>query len=210
MPDFNTEKSFPTGSLIAGIDEAGRGPWAGPVVAGAVIFKDLKIADELAAALNDSKKLSAKKREELFKVLKESDAYIGVGIASEKEIDEMNILQATFTAMHRALEASGLKADFAIVDGNRDPKLYCPSTLVVKGDSKCLSIAAASIIAKVTRDKIMADLALEYPQYGWDKNAGYGTKDHINALEKYGVTPYHRKSYAPIRKLLEKDFALTP
>lgn len=205
MPDFNIENSIVGKTAIAGIDEAGRGPWAGPVVAGAVIFNDLKITPKLAEQLNDSKKLSAKKREELFIMLKESDAYIGVGMASEKEIDEFNILQATFLAMRRALENTGIKAEYALVDGNRDPKLYCPATLVVKGDGRSLSIAAASIMAKVTRDRIMADLAKEYPEYGWDRNAGYGTKEHIEALAKFGVTPYHRKSYAPIRKILEEN-----
>ncbi len=175
---------------------------AGPVVAGAVVFPQLKTADGLASALDDSKKLSPKKREELYEALFASDALIGVGMASAAEIDEVNILQATFLAMRRALDNVGAKADLALVDGNRDPKLYCPALTIVKGDSLSLSIAAASIVAKVTRDRIMAKLALQYPFYGWDRNAAYGTKEHLEALAKYGVTPEHRKSFAPVREAM--------
>ncbi len=175
---------------------------AGPVVAGAVGFPQLKTADGLASALDDSKKLSPKKREELYEALFASDALIGVGMASAAEIDEVNILQATFLAMRRALDNVGAKADLALVDGNRDPKLYCPALTIVKGDSLSLSIAAASIVAKVTRDRIMAKLALQYPFYGWDRNAAYGTKEHLEALAKYGVTPEHRKSFAPVREAM--------
>jgi len=202
MPDFTIENKYKDKRIIVGIDEAGRGPLAGPVVAGAVIFPELKITPELASSLDDSKKLSPKKREAVFKTLYESDALIGVGMASAAEIDEVNILQATFLAMRRALDNVGATADLALVDGNRDPKLYCPTVTVIKGDGLSLSIAAASIVAKVTRDRIMANLALQYPEYGWDKNAAYGTKEHLEALAKYGPTPEHRRSFAPVKQAL--------
>ena len=205
MPDFTIENKYRDKGIIAGIDEAGRGPLAGPVVAGAVVFPQLKIAEGLAGALDDSKKLSPKKREELYEALFASDALIGVGMASAAEIDEVNILQATFLAMRRALDNVGAKVDLALVDGNRDPKLYCPALTIVKGDSLSLSIAAASIVAKVTRDRIMAKLALQYPFYGWDRNAAYGTKEHLEALAKYGVTPEHRKSFAPVREAMRNE-----
>ena len=204
MPDFKIEKEYSPSWFICGIDEAGRGPWAGPVVAGAVIFPNLQIDDELAQSLDDSKKLTAAKREKLFDMLYTSGAFIGCGQASVEEIDSLNILQATFLAMRRALESiKEAKADFALIDGNKTPALYCPCRAVIKGDATSLSISAASIIAKVTRDRIMTELSKDYPEYAWDKNAGYGTKAHIDALEKYGVTPHHRKTYAPIRKILE-------
>lgn len=205
MPDFTIENKYRDKGIIAGIDEAGRGPLAGPVVAGAVVFPQLKTAPGLAGALDDSKKLSPKKREELYEALFASDALIGVGMASAAEIDEVNILQATFLAMRRALDNVGAKVDLALVDGNRDPKLYCPALTIVKGDSLSLSIAAASIVAKVTRDRIMAKLALQYPFYGWDRNAAYGTKEHLEALAKYGVTPEHRKSFAPVREAMRNE-----
>jgi len=205
VPDFTIENKYRDKGIIAGIDEAGRGPLAGPVVAGAVVFPQLKIAEGLAGALDDSKKLSPKKREELYEALFASDALIGVGMASAAEIDEVNILQATFLAMRRALDNVGAKVDLALVDGNRDPKLYCPALTIVKGDSLSLSIAAASIVAKVTRDRIMAKLALQYPFYGWDRNAAYGTKEHLEALAKYGVTPEHRKSFAPVREAMRNE-----
>ena len=205
MPTFDFEKKH-TG-LIAGTDEAGRGPWVGPVVAAAVCFSDLKIPDALALELNDSKKLSAKKREKLFPLIYESGALIGVGQASAEEIDSLNILQASFLAMKRALdqiEQQGHTIDFVLVDGNRKPNNWKWQTEeIIGGDGKSLSIAAASIIAKVTRDKMLCELAKEYPMYGWDKNAGYGTAEHIKALKEFGITPYHRKSYAPIKALLK-------
>ena len=204
MPDFTIENKYKDKGVIVGIDEAGRGPLAGPVVAGAVIFPELRIASELAALIDDSKKLSPKKREAVFEALHASDALIGVGMASAAEIDEVNILQATFLAMRRALDNVGAKADLALVDGNRNPKLYCPAVTVVKGDGLSLSIAAASIVAKVTRDRIMAKLALQYPEYGWDKNAAYGTKEHLEALAKYGATPEHRKTFAPVKGALPR------
>jgi len=206
MPDFSHEKNCNTKGLIFGIDEAGRGPWCGPVVAACVCFPHFEIASDLANQINDSKKLSAAKREKLFPLIMNSGAYIGIGQASAQEIDEMNILQATFLAMHRALEDTaqkGYKADFALIDGNRLPKWDISCQCLIKGDSLSLSIAAASIVAKVTRDHIMQELAKDYPEYGWEKNAGYGTADHIAALQKYGVTPHHRKTYKPIAELLK-------
>ncbi len=192
------------GGRVAGIDEAGRGPWAGPIHAAAVIFAGDGPPAELAARINDSKQLSAVQREalypELFKV-----AEIGVGTASVGEIDELNILAATHLAMTRALAALTSPPDAALVDGNRAPELPCPLRCVVKGDSKCLSIAAASIIAKVTRDRLMASLAEEFSGYGWERNFGYGTKQHAQGLARLGVTRHHRRSFKPIRKLVEES-----
>ena len=204
-PDFSLEDAAHAQGFvtIAGVDEAGRGPWAGPVVAGAVILDRANISDELLGGLNDSKKLTAKKREALFALLPDC-ARIGVGLASVDEIDESNILAATMTAMARAVTELGAPPDLALVDGNRVPKLACPARCEVKGDGRSLSIAAASIIAKVTRDRIMAELALLCPGYGWERNAGYGTKAHRDGLERLGVTPHHRKSFAPIHKILSR------
>lgn len=206
MPDFSIERTIQA-QLIAGFDEAGRGPWCGPVVAACVCWPDLNIPDELAGAINDSKKLSAKKREALFPLIVNSNALVGVGLCRAEEIDEMNILQASFMAMHRALlqvRSKGFMPDFGLIDGNRLPKWDIPCQAVIGGDAKSLSIGAASIIAKVTRDRIMTELAKEYPQYGWERNAGYGTAEHIAALKEHGITPHHRKSYAPIKKILEE------
>lgn len=205
MPHFEIETSLQINGLIAGTDEAGRGPWVGPVVAAAVCWPDLKIPEELAGQLNDSKKLSARKREKLFDLIHQTDALIGIGQASAQEIDEINILQASFLAMKRALlqiEEKGQKVQYVLVDGNRLPAWQWPSKAVIGGDGISLSIAAASIIAKVTRDRMMCLLAEKYPMYGWEKNAGYGTAAHIEGLKQYGITPYHRKSYAPIAKII--------
>ena len=203
MPDFSLEDAARSEGMgvIAGVDEAGRGPWAGPVVAGAVILDAATLSPELLSGLDDSKKLSAKRRASLFARL-ESEALIGIGQADVAEIDTLNILGATLLAMARAVEALGVKPDLALVDGNREPSLGCAVRCVVGGDGQSLSIAAASIAAKVTRDGIMADLAAAFPGYGWERNAGYGTKEHQGALERLGVTPEHRRSYAPIRRLL--------
>ena len=204
MPDFFYEQQCGDG-LVFGLDEAGRGPWCGPVVAACVCWPNGEISDNLATAINDSKKLSARKREALFPLILNSNAIVGIGQASAAEIDEINILQASFLAMKRALDAvqkRGIVPNYALIDGNKLPRWDIPMRAVVGGDGKSLSIAAASIVAKVTRDHIMCEMARQYPQYGWDKNAGYGTKVHIEALQKYGLTPYHRKTYAPIAKLL--------
>jgi ribonuclease HII len=197
VPDFSLESSY-TG-IVAGIDEAGRGPWAGPVVAAAVILDSRNIP----TGLNDSKKLTAAKREMLYAQLLEQ-AKTGVGIATVEEIDALNILQASLLAMRRACEMLPEKPDIALVDGNRAPDLPCTVQTVVGGDAKSLSIAAASIIAKVTRDRLMAELAQEFPHYGWEKNAGYGTAAHQKGLAGHGITIHHRRSFAPIRALLER------
>lgn len=204
MPDFTYEKSFSDAVTTAGVDEAGRGPWAGPVVAGAVVFPNLEISQHLRATLNDSKKLTAAKRESLFNELHASNAIIGCGMASVEEIDALNILQATFLAMRRAVASLTAVPAFAIIDGNKiPPELPCPARCLIKGDALSLSVAAASIVAKVTRDRIMCDLAKEFPYYGWEKNAGYGTKAHQDGLKTHGVCVHHRKSYAPIQRLLQ-------
>jgi len=199
-PDFSFENQE-TG-IIAGIDEVGRGPFAGPVVAAAVILNQRNYPE----GMKDSKKLSKSRRETLAQEIFEK-AQVGIGFASPAEIDEFNILQATFLAMRRAAENLQHQPDFALVDGNRDPKLGIPTRLIVKGDSLSLSIAAASIVAKVTRDQKMCDLAIDFPNYGWERNSGYGTAEHRKGLSLYGVTPQHRRSFAPIRKLLESDKA---
>jgi ribonuclease HII len=205
MPDFELENSVD--GLVAGVDEAGRGPWVGPVVAGCVVFLTKEVNPFLLANLNDSKKISKKKREQLYEVLLEEKAkgniLAEVGVASAKEIDEKNILNATFEAMKRAILNTGIKPDFVLIDGNRVPKDFdYKAKAVVKGDAKSYSISAGSIMAKVYRDKLMEEMAKEYPYYGFEKNAGYGTKEHIEALKKYGITPEHRRSYAPIKEFL--------
>lgn len=183
--------------VVAGIDEAGRGPWAGPVVAAAVILDP----DNFPEGLADSKTLTEKRREKLAPLIREC-AIVGVGIASVEEIDEINILQATFLAMARAEAGLATKPNVCIVDGSQKPTLKARTEMVVKGDAKSLSIAAASIIAKTTRDQIMRDLALEHPFYEWEKNKGYGAPAHSRGLESHGVTPHHRKSFAPIHNIL--------
>ena len=183
------------GGVVCGIDEAGRGPWAGPVVAAAVILDHARVPP----GINDSKQLTPAAREELFQALM-SCASIGVGFASVSEIDSINILQATLRAMERAVAALPRAPNAALVDGNRLPQLRCPALAVVRGDGRSLSIAAASIIAKVTRDRLMRDLAREYPAYGWERNKGYGTNVHAVALARHGVTPHHRLSFGPVHR----------
>ena len=211
MPDFELENKKE--GLVVGIDEAGRGPWAGPVVAGAVVFLTHDVDEYLLKNLDDSKKLSAKKREilydKLFQARDEGKLLLGIGEAEVEEIDRLNILQATFLAMQRAVEALPQKPDFAYVDGNQKPKgLYCDCQTVIKGDARSYSIAAASIAAKVYRDRLMRKLGEIYPMYGFEKNAGYGTKLHIDGLRQYGVVEgVHRKSYRPIAEILQKNAA---
>jgi len=197
MPDFALENAF-TGA-VAGIDEVGRGPWAGPVVACAVVIHRDRLSPGLAAALDDSKKLSAERRETLFQQLLSCCDH-GLGEASVREIDDLNILQASMLAMRRAFDRLPRSADVALVDGNRAPDLPCPVETVIKGDSRSLSIAAASVIAKVTRDRMMQTLALTFPGYGWETNAGYGTAAHRTGLERQGITEHHRRSFAPIAR----------
>jgi len=202
VPDFNLESEH--AGLVCGVDEAGRGPWAGPVVAAAAILDPHRLSQDLARDLDDSKKLKPAKREALLAQLLACDGVtLGVGQASVAEIDRLNILQATFLAMIRAVENLGLVPDFALIDGNRlPPGLVCPAAAIVKGDGRSLSIAAASIQAKVTRDRMMVELDRAHPGYGWANNAGYGTRQHQQALARLGVTEHHRKSFAPIRKIL--------
>jgi ribonuclease HII len=200
MPDFSVEISL--GDIVAGIDEAGRGPWAGPVVAAAVVFDRSRLPAGLETGLDDSKKLSRPVREKLFDRIV-SNARYGIGQASVEEIDTLNILQASMLAMRRAFASLPEPPDCAIVDGNCDPGLGVPTRCLVGGDGSSLSVAAASIIAKVTRDRIMAELALEFPDYGWETNAGYGTRQHQQGLLETGVTPHHRRSFAPIARLLK-------
>lgn len=207
MPDFKFEDKL--GPMVAGIDEAGRGPWAGPVVAGAVIFLNRDVDTALLEGLDDSKKLTAKKREYLYGLLfeeqKKGKLAIGIGEASCREIDEMNILQATFLAMRRAYDALGANPKAALIDGNQKPKNFpCPVQTVIKGDALSFSISAASIVAKVYRDRLMADLASRYPYYAFEKNAGYGTAAHIAGLKEHGICPEHRCSYKPIQAILNK------
>lgn len=181
--------------LICGVDEAGRGPLAGPVCAAAVILPRGLVID----GLNDSKKLSEKKRDELFDIIKDSALSYGIAFATVEEIEQHNILNATFLAMRRAVEQLGENADIALVDGNRDPKLGMDTRLVIKGDSRCADIAAASILAKVTRDRHMLELDRLYPQYHFAKHKGYGTKLHYEALREFGPSPVHRLSF--LRKM---------
>ena len=193
-------------AIVAGIDEAGRGPLAGPVVAAAVILDYKNAPKELRQGLDDSKKLSASRREELYAILVGCGAaVIGVGQADVREIYSFNILQATFRAMGRAVEALGRLVTVALVDGNREPPLSCTVKTIIAGDGKSLSIAAASIIAKVTRDRQMTALAAAHPGYGWETNMGYGTAEHCDAIVRLGITPHHRRSFAPVRKSLQSE-----
>ena len=177
--------------VICGVDEAGRGPLAGPVCAAAVILPEhLEIP-----GLTDSKKLTDKKRRELFPIIKEQAIAYGIGLATEQEIDEINILQATFLAMQRALDQLAVKPDLALIDGNRQKDFGLPVKTVVKGDSLSMNIAAASILAKVTRDDMMVQLAEVYPQYGFEIHKGYGTKAHYAALTEHGPSPIHRMTF---------------
>ncbi len=185
-------RSFP----CCGIDEAGRGPWAGPVVAAAVILQ------EVPAGVDDSKKLSAATRNMLFQQIT-ATAIFGIGLATVEEIDSLNILQATFLAMRRAVLALPAMPAFALIDGNRVPGgLPCPAEAIVTGDGRCASIAAASILAKVTRDRIMAELSQVHPGYGWESNMGYGVPAHSAGLKRWGVTPHHRRTFKPIHNIL--------
>jgi len=198
MPDDSFEQAARAAgfSMIAGVDEVGRGPLCGPVTAAAVILD----WDALPEGLDDSKRLSAARRADLDLRIR-ATARFAIAHASVAEIDALNILQASHLAMRRALQA--LAPDFALIDGNLLPRdLPCPAQAVVKGDARSLSIAAASILAKVARDKIMVELAAEHPGYGWERNAGYASAAHLSALARLGPTPHHRRSFAPLRKML--------
>lgn len=176
---------------VCGVDEAGRGPLAGPVCAAAVILPEGVIID----GVNDSKKLSEKKRESLFDVIREQALSYSIAYATVDEIEEINILNATMLAMRRAIDGLDIKADYAMIDGNKIPPLDIDAECIVKGDAKSMSIACASILAKVSRDRLLYKYAEEYPMYGFDKHKGYGTKVHREAILKYGTCPYHRKSF---------------
>lgn len=204
IPDFSFETAMmATGALrVAGVDEVGRGPLAGPVTAAAVRLDPARIPD----GLRDSKVLTAARREALFDAI-HAVAEVSVAHATVEEIDALNILRASHLAMERAL--AGLMVDHALIDGNLLPRgLALPATAIVKGDARSLSIAAASIVAKVTRDRIMVDLAQQHPGYGWEGNAGYPTKLHLEALQELGVTPWHRRSFRPVHNILYQGISV--
>jgi ribonuclease HII len=197
LPDFASElTAYAGGHRPCGIDEAGRGPWAGPVVAAAVILDP----DNIPEGLQDSKKLTAARREALFEPIRHS-AQVGVGIVEPAEIDRLNILQGTFLAMARALAALPNPPSIALVDGNRAPPLSVRVQTIIGGDGRCLSIAAASIIAKVTRDRILQELDSRYPGYGFARHKGYGTAAHLMALQRLGPCAAHRFSFSPVAAL---------
>jgi ribonuclease HII len=196
LPDFSFEAVAPR--PVCGIDEAGRGPWAGPVVAAAVILDPGAIPD----GIDDSKRLTPSRREELYAAL-EATAAIGIGRASVEEIAAMNILQASHLAMRRAVAGLGRRPALALVDGDRlPPGLPCPARAIVGGDRLALSIAAASIVAKVVRDRTMVALSQQFPGYGWETNMGYGTRGHAEGLVRWGVSPHHRRSFRPVHNIL--------
>ncbi|NIJ15272.1 ribonuclease HII [Sphingobium vermicomposti] len=197
MPDFTHELRHHPG-LVAGVDEAGRGPLAGPVVAAAVILRQEDCPD----GLNDSKQLTAARRAALEVEIKARALCWGIGIASVEEIDSINILWATMLAMTRAMEALDRDCAHVLVDGNRCPQWRWASTPVVEGDAKCLSIAAASILAKEARDRMMVQAAVIHPHYGWESNKGYGSPKHLAALREHGPTPLHRRSFSPVAQLV--------
>jgi ribonuclease HII len=196
FPNLSLEKS--ESGIVAGVDEVGRGPFAGPVVAAAVILN----VNCIPHGINDSKKLSKATREKLFSKIM-SSSIVGLGEATVAEIDKINVLQASLLAMRRAVIALKITPEFVLVDGNKDPELGIKTQTIVNGDAISLSIAAASIVAKVTRDRKMCAWAKDYPHYGWEKNAGYGTAEHRKGLRDFGVTPLHRRSFAPIKALLQ-------
>ena len=199
-PDFSIEQlSIDNGlPVIAGVDEVGRGPLCGPVTAAAVILDPANIPD----GLNDSKKLTAKRREVLYDILL-GCAQVSIAHASVEEIDELNILRASHLAMERAVAGLARKPDHVLIDGNMIPRgLDISAQAVIKGDAKSVSISAASIMAKICRDRLMVDLAQQYPGYGWERNAGYPTAVHLKALQQLGVTPHHRRSFKPVYKML--------
>jgi ribonuclease HII len=210
VPDFAFEIASGAGAgrIVIGIDEAGRGPWAGPVTAAAAWLAPERLPPAFRAGLDDSKKLARASREAVFEDMRalastdDPPLVFALGEASVEEIDRLNILQASLLAMTRAAAALTRRPDAALVDGCQAPQLACPVTTVVGGDGKCLTIAAASIAAKVARDRVMARLAEAHPGYGWETNAGYGTAAHQDALRRLGVTPHHRRSFRPIRQVL--------
>ena len=204
QPNFDIEDSFD--GPVCGIDEVGRGPLAGPVVACAVILKDSFLQSPVKTLIRDSKTLTARQRQKICAILPDV-CYSAIGSASVEEIDEHNIYHATFIAMQRAHQSlcktiKDMRIDVALVDGNRTPQLPCQAVPVVKGDAKSFSIAAASILAKEYRDDLMRELSEIHPHYGWERNAGYGTKQHKTALQAHGATEHHRKSFKPVYKVI--------
>ncbi|GJL84755.1 MAG: ribonuclease HII [Micavibrio sp.] len=200
-PDFSLESAH--NGPVCGLDEVGRGPLAGPVVASCVYIPKEKRGLDFVPDIRDSKKLSSKKLEYLFDLISEHFTF-GIAEISPQEIDEINILQASLKAMENAYSQLIQPPAHALIDGNHIPKnLPCPAQPVIKGDSKSVSIAAASILAKVTRDRLMRKLAEEHPHYGWERNVGYPSREHLDAIDAHGITPHHRRSYAPVRNFLE-------
>lgn len=200
-PDFSLEQKIE--GPVCGLDEVGRGPLAGPVVAACVVIPEELHALPFVAEIQDSKKLSEKKLTELDELIREHFIW-GMAEASPIQIDEMNILQASLYAMEQALAKADTEVTHALVDGNHLPKnLPCPATAVIKGDSKSVSIAAASILAKVKRDTIMKELSQEHPYYGWERNVGYPTPEHLSAIDVHGITPHHRRRFAPVANYIE-------
>ncbi len=193
------EAGIKNGVIVCGVDEVGRGPLAGPVLACAVCLP-VDMPRKVTRRLKDSKQIDREEREEVALILRETVAF-GVGQADVEEIDRINILRASHLAMLRAYESLPSRPDYALVDGNQPPNLPCPITCIIGGDAISLSIAAASIIAKVARDQIMRELAVAHPVYGWDRNVGYSTKGHLSALKEHGPTPYHRRSFRPVYEL---------
>jgi ribonuclease HII len=202
-PDLSLERE--AGERVVGLDEAGRGPWAGPVVAAAVMFDPGGPPARLCKRITDSKQLSAVERAALYPEILACAATAAVGVASVAEIDSINILQASLLAMRRAVAGLRHAPAVALVDGNQAPRLACTVRTVVGGDGLSLSIAAASILAKVRRDRLMAALAEHHPGYGWERNFGYGTAQHRSGLQRFGVTPHHRRSFRPIRMFTEES-----
>ncbi|MCD6035036.1 MAG: rnhB [Rickettsiales bacterium] len=206
MPDFSAEMTYiQQGKAVAGVDEAGRGPWAGPLVVAAVRFRTI---DAIPKGINDSKKLNATRRDGLFDQII-ACADVGIAIIDVEMIDSINILKATDKGMIESVAKLKLCPQALLIDGNRVPpgmkELTYETQSIVEGDASSLSIGAASIIAKVTRDRMMQALSLEFPHYGWDRNAGYGTPWHQEAITRFGITPHHRRSFAPIRRVIEAE-----
>jgi ribonuclease HII len=206
-PSFSYEA--PELGIVCGVDEAGRGPLAGPVYAGCVYVPVEKRQHPVWKDVRDSKQLTAGRRDDLFNII-QTQSMFGIGVASVEEIDEINILQATYLAMARAIEAmvknfSIPQIDLVLIDGNRAPKISYKAETLVKGDALSISIGAASILAKVSRDRFMNDLHLQHTHYCWNSNAGYGTPEHLDAISKHGITPHHRKTFAPIKDIIFKQ-----
>ncbi|MBI1211998.1 MAG: ribonuclease HII [Alphaproteobacteria bacterium] len=194
MPDFAREREH--GGLVAGVDEAGRGPWAGPVIAAAVILDPLRIPD----GIDDCKRLTAAQRDRAYDAICRNALAYAVGEASVDEIDRLNILRASLLAMQRAVSYLAQRPQLVLVDGNRAPHLSCPAEAIVEGDVKSLSIAAASVIAKVYRDRLMCDLDRRHPGYNWVRNKGYGTSDHRRAIDSLGISSQHRRSFTAVNQ----------